>query len=246
MAATRVTVAGPVHLQAAVSPDMLRLALLGKVVSTGDDVSLLPQDVLPAASVGPLIEAARPRCATRSATPGRPRCSRSSRATRPTPGWSPWTPSSAGAVVKPPIPAQPHWGYAHPPAPTGSPSRRARGLRGRHRRRRGGSGALGRLGRRSAVCDVGGAGRPVPTPEVGRGAEPRRPARAARAGAPTHRAARPRLPPRRGAGPARHHDLARRPGHRAHPAPASRRWCARSPARSVHTITCCGRPRSPR
>ncbi len=30
-----------------VSPEMLRLALLGKVVSTGDDVSLLPQDVLP-------------------------------------------------------------------------------------------------------------------------------------------------------------------------------------------------------
>jgi transitional endoplasmic reticulum ATPase len=58
-AATRVTVAGPVHLQAAVSPDMLRLAMLGKVVSAGDDVSLLPQDVLPAASVGPLLEAAR-------------------------------------------------------------------------------------------------------------------------------------------------------------------------------------------
>jgi transitional endoplasmic reticulum ATPase len=57
--ATRVTVAGPVHIQAAVSPDMLRLAMLGKVVSVGDDVSLLPQDVLPAASVGPLLEAAR-------------------------------------------------------------------------------------------------------------------------------------------------------------------------------------------
>jgi transitional endoplasmic reticulum ATPase len=59
VAATRVTVAGPVHIQAAVSPDMLRLAMLGKVVSVGDDVSLLPQDVLPAASVGPLLEAAR-------------------------------------------------------------------------------------------------------------------------------------------------------------------------------------------
>jgi transitional endoplasmic reticulum ATPase len=58
-AAARVTVAGPVHLQAAISPDMLRLALLGKVVSAGDDVSLLPQDVLPAASTGPLLEAAR-------------------------------------------------------------------------------------------------------------------------------------------------------------------------------------------
>jgi len=59
VAATRAIVAGPVHIQAAVSPDMLRLAMLGKVVSVGDDVSLLPQDVLPAASVGPLLEAAR-------------------------------------------------------------------------------------------------------------------------------------------------------------------------------------------
>ncbi len=59
VAATRVVVAGPVHIQAAVTPDMLRLAMLGKVVSIGDDVSLLPQDVLPAASVGPLLEAAR-------------------------------------------------------------------------------------------------------------------------------------------------------------------------------------------
>jgi transitional endoplasmic reticulum ATPase len=59
VAATRVIVAGPVHIQAAVTPDMLRLAMLGKVVCVGDDVSLLPQDVLPAASVGPLLEAAR-------------------------------------------------------------------------------------------------------------------------------------------------------------------------------------------
>jgi transitional endoplasmic reticulum ATPase len=58
-AAARVVVAGPVHIQAAVTPDMLRLAMLGKVVSIRDDVSLLPQDVLPAASVGPLLEAAR-------------------------------------------------------------------------------------------------------------------------------------------------------------------------------------------
>jgi transitional endoplasmic reticulum ATPase len=59
VAATRIDVAGPAELQAAVSPDMLRLALLGKVVSVGDDVSLLPQDVLPAAGVGPLLESAR-------------------------------------------------------------------------------------------------------------------------------------------------------------------------------------------
>ncbi|WBB66143.1 AAA family ATPase [Micromonospora sp. WMMD812] len=58
-AATRVTLAGPVEIVAAVSPEMLRLALLGKVVTAGDDVSLLPQDVLPDASVRSLVEAAR-------------------------------------------------------------------------------------------------------------------------------------------------------------------------------------------
>ncbi|NBE81079.1 AAA family ATPase [Micromonospora sp. NEAU-HG-1] len=57
--AGRVTLAGPVQVVAAVSPEMLRLALLGKVVTTGDDVSLLPQDVLPDASVRTLVEAAR-------------------------------------------------------------------------------------------------------------------------------------------------------------------------------------------
>ncbi|MET8349716.1 AAA family ATPase [Micromonospora sp. NPDC005206] len=57
--ASRVTLTGPVEVVAAVSPEMLRLALLGKVVTAGDDVSLLPQDVLPDASVRSLIEAAR-------------------------------------------------------------------------------------------------------------------------------------------------------------------------------------------
>ncbi|MFI0792707.1 AAA family ATPase [Micromonospora rubida] len=57
--AGRVTLAGPVQVVAAVSPEMLRLALLGKVVTAGDDVSLLPQDVLPDASVRTLVEAAR-------------------------------------------------------------------------------------------------------------------------------------------------------------------------------------------
>ncbi|MGC4804032.1 AAA family ATPase [Micromonospora sp. DT233] len=59
VAARRVTLAGPVQVLAAVSPEMLRLALLGKVVTAGDDVSLLPQDVLPDASVRTLVEAAR-------------------------------------------------------------------------------------------------------------------------------------------------------------------------------------------
>ncbi|EEP72002.1 microtubule-severing ATPase [Micromonospora sp. ATCC 39149] len=57
--ARRVTLTGPVQVTAAVSPEMLRLALLGKVVTAGDDVSLLPQDVLPDASVRALVAAAR-------------------------------------------------------------------------------------------------------------------------------------------------------------------------------------------
>ncbi|MCW3813013.1 AAA family ATPase [Micromonospora sp. DR5-3] len=57
--ARRVTLSGPVAIVAAVSPEMLRLALLGKVVTAGDDVSLLPQDVLPDAAVRGLVEAAR-------------------------------------------------------------------------------------------------------------------------------------------------------------------------------------------
>ncbi|PZF93338.1 AAA family ATPase [Micromonospora deserti] len=58
-AARRVVLTGPAQVAAAVAPEMLRLALLGKVVTTGDDVSLLPQDVLPDASVRGLVEAAR-------------------------------------------------------------------------------------------------------------------------------------------------------------------------------------------
>ncbi|WP_433127546.1 AAA family ATPase [Micromonospora sp. CA-240977] len=57
--ADRVVLSGPVEVVAAVSPEMLRLALLGKVLTAGDDVSLLPQDVLPDASVRSLVEAAR-------------------------------------------------------------------------------------------------------------------------------------------------------------------------------------------
>ncbi|MEV4491549.1 AAA family ATPase [Micromonospora coxensis] len=57
--ARRVVLTGPVPVVAAVSPEMLRLALLGKMVTPGDDVSLLPQDVLPDASVRALVDAAR-------------------------------------------------------------------------------------------------------------------------------------------------------------------------------------------
>ncbi|OJF10024.1 AAA family ATPase [Couchioplanes caeruleus] len=63
--ARRVTLSGPVEIVALVSPEMLRLALLGKVVSAGDDVSLLPQDVLPEASHRSLVEAARRSLANR-------------------------------------------------------------------------------------------------------------------------------------------------------------------------------------
>ncbi|MDI6103871.1 AAA family ATPase [Actinoplanes sp. NEAU-A12] len=65
VAARGVTLAGPPEVVAVVSPEMLRLALLGKVVSTGDDVSLLPQDVLPDAGHRPLVEAARRSLANR-------------------------------------------------------------------------------------------------------------------------------------------------------------------------------------
>ncbi|WP_432984533.1 AAA family ATPase [Dactylosporangium sp. CA-233914] len=44
-AAQRVTLSGPVEIMAVVTPEMLRLALLGKVVTVGDNASLLPQDV---------------------------------------------------------------------------------------------------------------------------------------------------------------------------------------------------------
>ena len=55
----RVTLDGPVTIAALVSPEMLRLALLGKIVTVEDNVSLLPQDVLPATEARPLIQAAR-------------------------------------------------------------------------------------------------------------------------------------------------------------------------------------------
>ncbi|MGX6603689.1 AAA family ATPase [Micromonosporaceae bacterium Da 78-11] len=63
--AHRVTLAGPPEIVAVVSPEMLRLALLGKVVTAGDDVSLLPQDVLPASGNRSLVEAARRSLANR-------------------------------------------------------------------------------------------------------------------------------------------------------------------------------------
>ncbi len=58
-AARQVTLTGPVEIASLVSPEMLRLALLGKMVTVQDNVSLLPQDVLPAAEARPLVTAAR-------------------------------------------------------------------------------------------------------------------------------------------------------------------------------------------
>ncbi len=63
--ARRVTLTGPPEIVAVVSPEMLRLALLGKVVTAGDDVSLLPQDVMPDADHRSLVEAARRSLANR-------------------------------------------------------------------------------------------------------------------------------------------------------------------------------------
>ncbi|UQU65337.1 AAA family ATPase [Couchioplanes caeruleus] len=65
VAARRVALTGPAEIVAIVSPEMLRLALLGKVVTAGDDVSLLPQDVMPEAAHRSLVEAARRSLANR-------------------------------------------------------------------------------------------------------------------------------------------------------------------------------------
>jgi transitional endoplasmic reticulum ATPase len=58
-AARTITLSGQPAVVAAVSPEMLRLALLSKVVTSGDDVSLLPQDLGPAHPHRPLIDTAR-------------------------------------------------------------------------------------------------------------------------------------------------------------------------------------------
>ncbi|MDG6100782.1 AAA family ATPase [Dactylosporangium aurantiacum] len=58
-AATSVTLTGPAQIAAVVSPEMLRLALLGKVVTVGDNVSLLPQDVSLTSLDPGVFEAAR-------------------------------------------------------------------------------------------------------------------------------------------------------------------------------------------
>nr|WP_203838032.1 AAA family ATPase [Actinoplanes humidus] len=65
VAARWVTLAGPPEITAVVTGEMLRLALLGKVVTAGDDVSLLPQDVLPQAGHRALIDGVRRSLANR-------------------------------------------------------------------------------------------------------------------------------------------------------------------------------------
>ncbi|MDG4822504.1 AAA family ATPase [Asanoa sp. WMMD1127] len=65
VAARRATLRGAPEVVAVVSPEMLRLALLGKVISTGDDVSLLPQDVVPDEAARSLVAAARQSLANR-------------------------------------------------------------------------------------------------------------------------------------------------------------------------------------
>ncbi|MBU2663185.1 AAA family ATPase [Actinoplanes bogorensis] len=51
VAARRVTLAGPAGLQDIIKPHTLQMALLSKVVTAGDKIALVPQDVLP--NVGP-------------------------------------------------------------------------------------------------------------------------------------------------------------------------------------------------
>lgn len=58
-AARRVIVAGPPEVTAVVSAEMLRLALLGKVVTAGDNVSLLPRDMELGSPARALVEGAR-------------------------------------------------------------------------------------------------------------------------------------------------------------------------------------------
>ncbi|GAA1570927.1 AAA family ATPase [Dactylosporangium maewongense] len=58
-AAASVTLSGPPEIVGVVSPEMLRLALLGKVVTVGDNVSLLPQDVSLTSLDPGVFEAAR-------------------------------------------------------------------------------------------------------------------------------------------------------------------------------------------
>ncbi|WP_018254686.1 AAA family ATPase [Salinispora mooreana] len=74
-AAARVVLTGAPQVVAAVSPELLRLALLGKMVTTGDDISLLPQElppqealpraVLPDPALRGLLTAARQSLANR-------------------------------------------------------------------------------------------------------------------------------------------------------------------------------------
>lgn len=59
----RLVVDGPVEVMAVVSPELLRLALLGKAVTAGDNVSLLPREHQPDPRARAAVEAARRRLA---------------------------------------------------------------------------------------------------------------------------------------------------------------------------------------
>ncbi|HEY8474560.1 MAG TPA: AAA family ATPase [Natronosporangium sp.] len=61
--AQRVVVSGPVEIMAVVSPELLRLALLGKAVTAGDNVSLLPLEDQPRREARAAVAAARRRLA---------------------------------------------------------------------------------------------------------------------------------------------------------------------------------------
>lgn len=62
-AAERIVVAGPAEIVAVVSPELLQLALLGKAVTTGDNVSLLPLEQHPDPQARAAVAEARKRLA---------------------------------------------------------------------------------------------------------------------------------------------------------------------------------------
>lgn len=63
-AARRVTLTGPPEITALIGPETLRGALLGKMITVGDNVSLLPQDILSLDTSRTLLEATRRHLST--------------------------------------------------------------------------------------------------------------------------------------------------------------------------------------
>ena len=180
--ARRVVVAGSAESMTAVRPTMLREALLGKVVTTGDNVSLLPQD----------------------AAPGALRGAASARRSLSTAMGMAWTTTLLTVTGTEPD----------------GPALVTDGDRGRLARRR--------LHHRQRDAGAGGRGRGHVRAGGGAAAGHRRPARAAVPGGAAEGVAGPRVPPRRGAGPARHDRRSSACSSPVRPGPARPRWSGRS------------------